>query len=104
DGGAGAGPRIAVASGPAFSFVYPENLEALTALGAEVVPFDPRHDQRLPDAVDGLYAGGGFPEVFAPELAANRPLLADLRTAVGRGLCVLAECGGLLWLARSLDG
>jgi cobyrinic acid a,c-diamide synthase len=118
DGGPGAGlvaepvsgthrhrPRIAVASGPAFSFVYPDNLEALEAAGAEVVPFDPRTAERLPEAVDGLYAGGGFPEVFAAELAANRPLLADVHDAVAvRKVVTLAECGGLLWLARSLDG
>jgi cobyrinic acid a,c-diamide synthase len=97
-------PRIGIAGGVAFSFVYPDNLEALEAAGAELVPFDPRTDQRLPDALDGLYAGGGFPEVFAPELAANRPLLDDVREAAARGLVTLAECGGLLWLSRSLDG
>ncbi|MGH9001041.1 MAG: cobyrinate a,c-diamide synthase, partial [Acidimicrobiia bacterium] len=91
-------------SGPAFSFVYPENTEALEAAGAELVPFDPRTDERLPDRIDGLYAGGGFPEVFAGELAANTALLADVAVAVRGGLATLAECGGLLWLARSLDG
>ena len=98
------GVRIGVAGGPAFSFVYPDNLEALTAAGAELVPFDPRSDARLPEALDGLYIGGGFPEVFAAELTANRPMLDDVRAAVGAGLVTLAECGGLLWLARSLDG
>lgn len=97
-------PRVGIAAGPAFSFVYPDNLEALEAAGAELVPFDPRTDERLPEALDGLYAGGGFPEVFAPELAANRPLLDGVRAAAGAGLVILAECGGLLWLARSLDG
>jgi cobyrinic acid a,c-diamide synthase len=97
-------PRVGIASGPAFSFVYPDNLEALAAAGAELVSFDPRTEPRLPASLDGLYAGGGFPEVFAPELAANRPLLEDVRAAVARGLVVLAECGGLLWLSRSLDG
>ena len=101
---AGRRPRIGIASGAAFSFVYPDNLEALEAAGAELVPFDPRTDPRLPEALDGLYAGGGFPEVFAPELAANRPLLGDVRAATARGVVTLAECGGLLWLARSLDG
>jgi cobyrinic acid a,c-diamide synthase len=99
-----AGVRIGVAGGPAFSFVYPDNLEALAAAGAELVPFDPRVEARLPEALDGLYVGGGFPEVFAAELAGNAPLLEDVRGAVQAGLVTLAECGGLLWLARSLDG
>ena len=97
-------PVVALAGGPAFSFTYPELPEALVAAGAEVVPFDPRHDQALPAEATALYAGGGFPEVFAAELAANRPLLADVRRRLAGGLPTWAECGGLLWLARSLDG
>jgi cobyrinic acid a,c-diamide synthase len=96
--------RIGVASGPAFSFTYPDNLEALEQAGAELVPFDPSEDAHLPPRLDGLYLGGGFPEVFAPALAANRSLLADVRLQVGQGLVTWAECGGLLWLCRSLDG
>ena len=95
---------VAVAGGPAFSFTYPDNLEALAGAGAELVSFDPLVDDRLPDGVAGLYAGGGFPEVFAAGLAANRPLLDDVAAKVGAGLVTWAECGGLLWLARSLDG
>jgi cobyrinic acid a,c-diamide synthase len=93
--------RVAVASGAAFDFVYRDNLEALEAAGAELLPFDPLEAEALPDGADAVYAGGGFPEVFAEGLAANRPLLADLRA---RDLVTWAECGGLLWLARSLDG
>ena len=96
--------RVAVAGGPAFSFTYPDNLELLEQAGAELVPFDPRDDGALPAGVDAVYAGGGFPEVFVEELADNRPLLTDVRERVGRGLVVWAECGGLLWLSRSLDG
>jgi cobyrinic acid a,c-diamide synthase len=108
--------RIAVAAGPAFSFMYPDNLELLEQAGAEVVPFDPLADPVLPEPVDGLVAGGGFPEVFAQALSDNQKLLAALRDRVlarqassatspgGGGLAVWAECGGLLWLARSLDG
>jgi cobyrinic acid a,c-diamide synthase len=96
--------RIGVAAGPAFSFTYPDNLEALEQAGAELVPFDPSEDAHLPPRLDGLYLGGGFPEVFAPALAANRSLLADVRLQVGQGLVTWAECGGLLWLSRSLDG
>ena len=95
---------LAVAHGPAFSFTYPDNLEALAQAGAELVPFDPLVDECLPEGATGLYAGGGFPEVFAAGLAANRPLLDDVRAKVGGGLVTWAECGGLLWLARSLDG
>lgn len=97
-------PVIALAGGPAFSFTYPELAEALVAAGAEVVPFDPRHDTALPAEATGLLAGGGFPEVYAAELGANQPLLADVRRRIGAGLPTWAECGGLLWLARSLDG
>lgn len=95
-------PRIAVASGPAFSFCYPDNLEMLAAAGAELLAFDPRRDP-LPEGVTGLMAGGGFPEVFAAELSDNVSLLRDLRQRVTDGLVVWAECGGLLWLSKSLD-
>jgi cobyrinic acid a,c-diamide synthase len=105
-GGGGGGGRVAVAvaAGPAFSFTYPDNLELLAGAGAELLAFDPLVDARLPAGVTGLYAGGGFPEVFAAGLADNRPLLDDVRARVGAGLVTWAECGGLLWLTRSLDG
>ncbi|CAN5904584.1 cobyrinate a,c-diamide synthase [soil metagenome] len=96
--------RVAVAGGAAFSFTYADSIDALRAAGAEVVPFDPLIDRALPAAVDGLIAGGGFPETFAPELAANAELLTDVRQAVDGGLVTWAECGGLLWLARAIDG
>ncbi|MDA8392147.1 MAG: cobyrinate a,c-diamide synthase [Actinomycetota bacterium] len=96
--------RIAVASGKAFSFVYPDNLARLEQAGAELLPFDPLTDESLPPGVGGLYAGGGFPEVYAGELAANGPMVASVRSAWSQGLAVWAECGGLLWLSQSLDG
>jgi cobyrinic acid a,c-diamide synthase len=96
--------RVAVAAGPAFSFVYQDNLEALEAAGAELVPFDPLSEPAIPEGSDALYAGGGFPEVYAAELSANSPLLADVRSRVAAGITTWAECGGLLWLTRSLDG
>lgn len=96
--------RVAVAAGSAFSFTYADNLEALAAAGAELVPFDPRSAPALPVGVEALYAGGGFPEVFADELAANLPLLDDVRAHVASGRLTWAECGGLLWLAESMDG
>ena len=97
-------PRIAVAGGRAFSFTYPDNLEQLADAGAELVPFDPLVDRALPEGCTAVYAGGGFPEVYAEGLAANVPLLADVATAASAGLVIWAECGGLLWLADSLDG
>lgn len=95
---------VAVAAGPAFSFVYRDNLEALEAAGADLAPFDPLSDERLPEGTTGIYAGGGFPEVYASRLSDNRSLLADLRSVTASGVPVWAECGGLLWLARSLEG
>jgi cobyrinic acid a,c-diamide synthase len=96
--------RVAVAAGAAFTFTYTDTLDALVAAGAEIVPFDPLSAERLPAAIDGLLIGGGFPEVHGTQLAANVPLLADLRDQVAHGLPAWAECGGLLLLARTLDG
>ncbi|MFN2608981.1 MAG: cobyrinate a,c-diamide synthase [Acidimicrobiales bacterium] len=96
--------RMAVLGGRGFSFTYPDNLELLAQAGAELVMVDPEADSRLPPDVGALYAGGGFPEVFAAGLAANRPLLDDVHERVAAGLVTWAECGGLLWLARTLDG
>jgi cobyrinic acid a,c-diamide synthase len=98
----GDGPpaRIAIARGPAFSFHYEENLELLRGAGAELLPFDPLADEALPDA-QALVLAGGFPEVFGAELSANERLRAEIAAFAGP---VLAECGGLLYLARELDG
>ncbi|HEX3394148.1 MAG TPA: cobyrinate a,c-diamide synthase, partial [Acidimicrobiales bacterium] len=96
--------RVAVVAGRGFSFTYPDNLELLAQAGAELIPLDPETDRRLPERVDAIYAGGGFPEVYATTLAANRPLLDDVARRVAAGLTTWAECGGLLWLARSMDG
>jgi cobyrinic acid a,c-diamide synthase len=101
---AGRRPRIAVAGGRAFTFAYPDNIEALVEAGAEIVEFDPLVDPHLPDSVDALIAGGGFPEVMVEQLSANTPLLAEIRERITAGLVTWAECGGLLWLAKSLDG
>ncbi|UFQ14892.1 MULTISPECIES: cobyrinate a,c-diamide synthase [Streptomyces] len=101
---AGRAPRVAVAGGAAFTFSYVEHTELLTAAGAEVVPFDPLRDERLPDGTAGLVIGGGFPEVYAPELSANQPLRAAVAELARSGAPVAAECAGLLYLARELDG
>ncbi|MFE9564715.1 cobyrinate a,c-diamide synthase [Streptomyces sp. NPDC006487] len=102
--GGGAAPVIAVAGGAAFTFSYAEHAELLTAAGAEVVTFDPLRDEKLPAHTTGLVIGGGFPEVYAPELSANEPLRKAVAAFAAAGGPVAAECAGLLYLARSLDG
>ncbi|MBI4704400.1 MAG: cobyrinate a,c-diamide synthase [Deltaproteobacteria bacterium] len=102
--GPGAAPgavRIGVLRDRAFSFYYPENLAALEQAGAELVFLSPLADGELPP-LDGLYAGGGFPEIYAAELAANRAFREALAARIAAGLPVWAECGGLAYLARSL--
>lgn len=96
--------RLALATGPSFNFIYPENLKLFEQAGAELVPFDPLVADSLPENCDALYAGGGFPEVFAPVLSQNESLIASVRHALEEGLAVWAECGGLLWLCDQLDG
>jgi len=93
--------RIGVARDRAFGFYYVDDLEALEAAGAEIVPVDTLSDARLPD-VDGLVIGGGFPEVYMAALEANASLRADIRREAEAGLPIYAECGGLMYLARSL--
>ncbi|QTD97710.1 cobyrinate a,c-diamide synthase [Streptomyces cyanogenus] len=97
-------PVVAVAGGPAFTFSYAEHTELLAAAGAEVVPFDPLHDERLPEETAGLVIGGGFPEVYAAELSANEPLRRAVADLARSGAPVAAECAGLLYLCRELDG
>ncbi|WP_404960797.1 cobyrinate a,c-diamide synthase [Streptomyces sp. 147326] len=103
-GAPGRRPVVAVAGGPAFTFSYAEHSELLRAAGAEVVTFDPLRDEALPEGTTGLVIGGGFPEVYAPELSANEPLRGAVARFAEAGGPVAAECAGLLYLARSLDG
>ncbi|MEU1437862.1 cobyrinate a,c-diamide synthase [Streptomyces sp. NPDC005786] len=100
----GLGVVVAVASGPAFTFSYAEHSELLAAAGATVVPFDPLRDEALPEGTGGLVIGGGFPEVYGPGLSANQPLRRTVAELAFSGAPVAAECAGLLYLARSLDG
>ncbi len=95
--------RIGVARDAAFCFCYPENLERLEEAGADLVFFSPLTGT-LPQGLDGLYLPGGYPELHAERLAANRTLLEDLKQEVEAGLPVYAECGGLLLLCAGLDG
>jgi cobyrinic acid a,c-diamide synthase len=97
-------PRIAVAGGAAFTFGYAENAELLAAAGAEVVTVDPLRDEHLPAGTTGLVVGGGFPEVHAADLSANTALRDGVATLAARSGAIAAECAGLLYLARSLDG
>ncbi|MGW2417298.1 cobyrinate a,c-diamide synthase [Streptomyces tubercidicus] len=97
-------PLIAVAGGPAFTFSYAEHAELLAAAGAEVAPFDPLRDEQLPPGTRGLVIGGGFPEMYAPDLSANAPLRAAVAELAASGAPVSAECAGLLYLSRSIDG
>ncbi|MCW2938282.1 MAG: cobyrinic acid a,c-diamide synthase [Actinomycetia bacterium] len=99
--GAEPGVQVAVAAGPAFTFGYAENAELLEAAGAQVVPFDPLRDEALPEGTAGLVVGGGFPEMYASELSANEPLRKEIAAFEGP---VYAECAGLLYLTRALDG
>jgi cobyrinic acid a,c-diamide synthase len=93
--------RIGVARDKAFTFYYPENLEALERKGAELVYFSPITDENLPD-VDALYIGGGFPEVFMDELEKNESIRMQIRDAIENGMPVYAECGGLMYLSSSI--
>ncbi|MFE5141837.1 cobyrinate a,c-diamide synthase [Streptomyces fagopyri] len=97
-------PRVAVAGGAAFTFSYAEHAELLAAAGAEVVVFDPLRDEQLPEGTVGLVIGGGFPEVYASELSANEPLRKAVAELAFGGAPVAAECAGLLYLSRELDG
>lgn len=93
--------RLGILRDKAFGFYYPDDLLALQAAGAELVSVNALQDRTLP-AVDGLFIGGGFPEVFMPELQANAALRSHIRSAIEAGLPVYAECGGLMYLARTL--
>jgi len=94
--------RIALAQDRAFGFYYPDDLQALRDAGAELLPFDTLSDPALPEAIDGLFIGGGFPELFMRELQANVSLRTQIAAAIADGLPTYAECGGLMYLARSL--
>jgi cobyrinic acid a,c-diamide synthase len=93
--------RIGILRDAAFQFYYPENIEALTTAGAQMVPVSPLRDESLPE-LDAIYIGGGFPETHAPELAANTLFSRRLREMVEDGLPVYAECGGLMYLGEEL--
>lgn len=98
------GYRLGVALDEAFHFYYDANLEALRALGMELLFFSPLRDEALPENLDGLYLGGGYPEVFAETLEANVSMRKSIKTALKNGLRCYAECGGLMYLGENIDG
>jgi cobyrinic acid a,c-diamide synthase len=98
----GRGLRVGYLRDSAINFYYPENLEHLSAAGAKLVPISALSAASLPEDIDALYMGGGFPETHGEALSANRPFLASIWRAVGSGLPVYAECGGLMLLARAI--
>lgn len=96
--------RIGVARDKAFSFYYADNLELLEQLGAQLVEFSPLHDPQLPDDLDGLLLGGGYPELYADTLCQNRTLMAQIKASLQNGLPCIAECGGFQYLCEQLEG
>ena len=98
----GQGLRIGVARDEAFNFYYRDNLELMELAGAKVVPFSPVHDTALPQ-VDGIYIGGGYPELYARELSENAGMRSALEKAHEKDLPIFAECGGLMYLGREIE-
>jgi Ni-sirohydrochlorin a,c-diamide synthase len=98
----GSGLSIGVAMDEAFNFYYRDNLEMMELAGAKIIPFSPVHDQSLPN-VDGIYIGGGYPELYASELSENRSMHRSLERAHEKDLPIYAECGGLMYLTREIE-
>ncbi|KAJ50343.1 cobyrinic acid a,c-diamide synthase [Clostridium tetanomorphum] len=96
------GFKIGVAYDKAFSFYYKENLELLSEVG-EIVYFSPLSGSTLPENLDFLYIGGGYPEVFLEQLSANKSMIKSIKDALDNGLKCYAECGGLMYLTKAID-
>ncbi len=94
--------RLAVARDEAFCFYYPDNLDLLAELGVELCYFSPMRDSSLPQNVDGIYLGGGYPELYAKQLTANQTLRRQVKAVAEKGLPIYAECGGLMYLTRAI--
>ena len=96
--------RIGLSTDEAFCFFYPENGGMLERMGAEIVPFSPLRDEKLPEDIDGLILCGGYPELYGEKLSENSSMLSSVRTAVNNGLPCIAECGGFMYLHREFEG
>ena len=94
--------RVAVAQDAAFCFYYADNLDVLTEFGAEIVPFSPLSDAQIPEETDGLYLGGGYPELYAKQLAQNISMRQSIRKRIETGMPVIAECGGFMYLGSEI--
>lgn len=94
--------RIAIAKDKAFNFYYQDNFDILEKLGVELVFFSPIHDDKIPDNIQGIYLGGGFPEIFASELAKNITMIKSLKQAINSGIFTYAECGGMMYLSEKI--
>ena len=95
--------RIGFARDEAFCFAYEDNLELLKELGAELIPFSPLRDGRLPENLDGLLLYGGYPELFGRRLEKNAALREEIREKLGQGMPVMAECGGFMYLHDTFE-
>jgi cobyrinic acid a,c-diamide synthase len=96
--------RIGVALDDSFNFYYADNFDALRSAGAELVFYSPIHDKQLPRDLDGLILGGGFPEVLADRLERNKAMINSVRKHIEDGMPAYGECGGLMYLTRSIIG
>lgn len=95
--------RIALAKDEAFCFFYQDNLELLEEMGAELVPFSPIHDKKLPEHIDGMLFHGGYPELYAKKLSENKEMLAAVCAAIQTGIPYMAECGGFMYLHQEME-
>ncbi|MEK7279096.1 MAG: cobyrinate a,c-diamide synthase, partial [Nitrospirota bacterium] len=94
--------RLAVAYDEAFSFYYQDNLDMLSAFGAEICCFSPLKDERLPEGTNGIYIGGGYPEIYAERLEKNITLREEIKNLAEDGLPIYAECGGMIYLSQGI--
>lgn len=97
-------PKIAVAMDEAFCFYYDENLDILKELGGELIYMSPLNDEKVPEDADALYIGGGYPELYAEKLSKNTSMLKSIKAAAEKGMPLLAECGGFMYLNQSIEG